>query len=160
MRSDLWDAHMPCTTVLVVDDEPLIRWSLAERLKAEGHRVLNAETGAAALKSLPEGIDLVLLDYNLPDTNGLSVLRKIKEFDANIPVVMLSAYAPSDVVDEAMRSGAYDVVGKPFDLDRLTRIVAAALEAAPGRCEQCRTNSPVRVLSSASRRPLQRKETC
>ena len=132
---------MPCTTVLVVDDEPLIRWCLAERLKADGHRVLNADTGAAALKSLPEGVDLVLLDYNLPDSDGLSVLQKIKEFDANIPVVMLTAYAPSHIVDEAMRTGVYDIVGKPFDLDRLTILVAAALETAPVRSEECQTNS-------------------
>src|SRR5918994_5140759 len=55
-------------TILVVDDEPLIRWSLTERLRSEPYEVLEAETGKGALDQLQEGVDLVLLDYRLPDT--------------------------------------------------------------------------------------------
>ena len=80
-------------TILVVDDEALIRWSLTERLKTEGYEVLEAETGQAALDTLAEGVDLVLLDYRLPDTDGVSVLRKIKEFDQDILVILLTAFA-------------------------------------------------------------------
>ena len=90
-------------TILVVDDEELIRWSLTERLKAEGYQVAEADTGAAALEKLPEGVDLVLLDYKLPDTDGVSVLRKIKEFDQDILVVLLTAYASVETaVDTAV----------------------------------------------------------
>ena len=72
---------MPKATILVVDDEALIRWSLTERLKTEEYEVLEADTGRAAMEKLAEGVDLVLLDYRLPDTDGVAVLRKIKEFD-------------------------------------------------------------------------------
>ena len=85
-----------------MDDEALIRWSLAERLTSEGYEVLEAETGAAALEKLPEGVDLVLLDYKLPDTDGVSVLRKIKEFDQDILVILLTAYASVETAVEAM----------------------------------------------------------
>ena len=92
---------MPKATILVVDDEALIRWSLAERLKAEGYDVLEAETGRAALDKLPEGVDLILLDYRLPDTDGVTVLRKAKEFDQDILVILLTAYASVETAVEA-----------------------------------------------------------
>ena len=69
---------MPNPTILIVDDEQLIRWALASRLKDEGYRVLEAGTAAEALSQYREGVDLVLLDIGLPDTSGLSVLKQIK----------------------------------------------------------------------------------
>ena len=122
-------------TILVVDDEALIRWSLAERLKAEGYEVLEAETGAAALEQLPEGVDLVLLDYRLPDTDGVTVLRKIKEFDQDILVILLTAYASVETAVEAMKLGAYHFANKPFNLDEVAATVARALETTRLRRE-------------------------
>ena len=134
---------MPKATILVVDDEALIRWSLRERLRADGYTVLEAETGQEALDALPEGIDLVLLDYRLPDTDGVSVLRKIKEFDQDILVVMLTAYASVDTAVEAMRQGAYHFAHKPFNLDEVAATVDRALETTRLRREvrQYRTNA-------------------
>ena len=130
-------------TILVVDDEALIRWSLAERLKSEGYEVLEAETGGAALEKVPEGIDLVLLDYKLPDIDGVSVLRKIKEFDQDILVILLTAYASVETAVEAMKLGAYHFANKPFNLDDVVATVERALETTRLRREvrQYRTNA-------------------
>ena len=134
---------MPKATILVVDDEALIRWSLAERLKAEGYDVLEAETGRAALDKLPEGVDLILLDYRLPDTDGVTVLRKAKEFDQDILVILLTAYASVETAVEAMKLGAYHFANKPFNLDEVSAIVERALETTRLRREvrQFRTNA-------------------
>ena len=134
---------MANATILIVDDEPLIRWSLAERLKSEGYDILEAETGAKALEKLPEGVDLVLLDYKLPDTDGVSVLRKIKEFDSDILVILLTAYASVETAVEAMKLGAYHFANKPFNLDDVVTIVERALETTRLRREvrRFRTNA-------------------
>ena len=134
---------MPTPTILVVDDEALIRWSLAERLKAEGYEVVEAETGRAALEKLPEGVDLVLLDYRLPDTDGVTILRKIKEFDQDILVILLTAFATVETAVEAMKLGAYHFANKPFNLDDVAATVERALETTRLRREvrQFRTNA-------------------
>jgi DNA-binding NtrC family response regulator len=134
---------MSKATILVVDDEALIRWSLAERLQSEGYDVVEAETGQAALAKLPEGIDLVLLDYRLPDTDGVSVLRKIKEFNQDILVILLTAYASVDTAVEAMKQGAYHFANKPFNLDEVMATVDRALETTRLRREvrQYRTDA-------------------
>jgi two-component system, NtrC family, response regulator AtoC len=134
---------MSKATILVVDDEALIRWSLTERLKAEGYDVLDAETGRSALEQLPEGVDLVLLDFRLPDTDGVSVLRKIKEFDQDILVILLTAFASVETAVEAMKLGAYHFANKPFNLDDVAATVERALETTLLRRElrQFRTNA-------------------
>ena len=134
---------MPNATILVVDDEALIRWSLTERLKAEGYDVLEADTGHAAIEKLPEGVDLVLLDYRLPDTDGVSILRKIKEFDQDILVILLTAYATIETAVEAMKLGAYHFANKPFNLDDVAALVERALETTRLRREvrQYRANA-------------------
>ena len=126
---------MPKATILVVDDEALIRWSLSERLKADGYDVLEADTGRAALEKVAEGVDLVLLDYRLPDTDGVTILRKIKEFDQDMLVILLTAYANVETAVEAMKLGAYHFANKPFNLDDVAATVARALETTRLRRE-------------------------
>jgi DNA-binding NtrC family response regulator len=138
---------MSKATILIVDDEPLIRWSLAERLKSEGYEVVEAGTGRAAIEKLPDGVDLVLLDYRLPDTDGVSVLRTIKEFDQDILVILLTAYASVETAVEAMKLGAYHFANKPFNLDDVTATVERALETTRLRRE-------VRQFRTSAARPF------
>ncbi|MGQ0736734.1 MAG: sigma-54-dependent transcriptional regulator [Acidobacteriota bacterium] len=122
-------------TVLVVDDEQLIRWSLVERMHAEGYEVQEAATGGDALRKASEGVDLVLLDYKLPDLDGVTVLRRIKEVDPDVLVIFLTAYASVETAVEAMKEGAFHFANKPFDLDDVAFMVARALETTRLRRE-------------------------
>jgi two-component system, NtrC family, response regulator AtoC len=126
---------MSHATILVVDDEQLIRWSLAERLRSEGYEVLEAENGAEALDHAQQGVDLVLLDYKLPDLDGVTILRKLKELDPDTLVILLTAYASVDTAVTAMKLGAYHFANKPFDLDAIAAMVEQALETTRLRRE-------------------------
>jgi len=126
---------MQAPTILVVDDESLIRWSLTERLTAEGYVVSEAETAAAALAKSEEGVDLVLLDYRLPDGDGLSVLKRIKERTPDTLVILLTAVSSVDTAVEAMKQGAYHYANKPFNLDEIVLVVEKALETTRLRRE-------------------------
>jgi DNA-binding NtrC family response regulator len=141
---------MQNATNLVVDDEPLIRWSLSERLKSDGYHVLEAETGAAALERLRDGIDLVLLDYRLPDTDGLSVLREFKKHDPDILVILLTSFVNVETAVEAMRLGAFHFANKPFNLDEFSATVVRALEST-------RLRRVVRELRANEARPYSLK---
>ena len=126
---------MPQATVLVVDDESLVRWSLSERLSQDGHRVVDAGTGREALERAAEGVDLVLLDYRLPDDDGLSILARLKERDRDLPVILLTAHQSVELAVEAMKGGAYHYANKPFNLDEVSMLVDKALETTRLRRE-------------------------
>ena len=94
---------MPAPTILVVDDEQLIRWSLSERLTQEGYAVVEAATAKEALAAAGPQVDLVLLDFRLPDSDGLRVLKQIKASDPDIPVILLTAFSSIETAVEAMK---------------------------------------------------------
>jgi DNA-binding NtrC family response regulator len=126
---------MQTPTILVVDDEPLIRYALNDRLTGDGYRVVEAETAAEAIAKSRDGVDLVLLDYKLPDGDGLSVLKQIKEQHADTLVILLTAHQSVELAVEAMKHGAYHYANKPFNLDEISMIVAKALETTELRRE-------------------------
>ena len=126
---------MANATLLVVDDEELVRWSLRERFRREGYVVMEAGTAASAIEQAMAGVDLVLLDFRLPDGNGLDVLRRIKEQTPDTPVILMTAFSTVENAVEAMKHGAYHYLYKPFNLDEVAVIVEKALETSHLRRE-------------------------
>jgi two-component system response regulator AtoC len=122
-------------TVLIVDDEQLIRWSLAERLKADGLHIVEAGTAHEALERFARDIDLVLLDYRLPDGDGLHVLKRMKATQPDVPIILLTAFSSIETAVEAMKQGAYHYANKPFNLDEIALVVGKALETTALRRE-------------------------
>jgi DNA-binding NtrC family response regulator len=113
--------------VLVIDDEPLIRWTISETLGAAGHRVTEAQDAASALRALtgmPEP-NVVLLDLRLPDSSDLSLLEKIREIAPGAAVIMMTAFGTPEVTAGALRLGARAVLTKPFDIHELARVVSS-----------------------------------
>ena len=112
--------------VLVVDDESLIRWSLAEMLSSHGYFVAEACDGKSALSLLRDPfyqVDVVMLDYRLPDLNGLQVLAAIRAASPRSRVVLMTAYGTPEIAAEAVRLGAVCVVDKPIEMSDVAALV-------------------------------------
>jgi DNA-binding NtrC family response regulator len=108
-------------SILVVDDELSIRESLKGWLKRDGYQVETAAGGPEALAKNGENrFDIMLIDVKMPEMDGLTLLKKIKENDTDIAVVMMTAHGTIQDAVEAMKLGAYDYLLKPFDLEELT----------------------------------------
>jgi DNA-binding NtrC family response regulator len=122
--------------VLIIEDESLIRWSLRQKFEDRGYQVTEAETGEAALKALTGNLfDMVLLDYRLPDMTGLDILRRLRQDDEDVVVIMMTAFSSIENAVEAIRLGAFDYIAKPFDMDQLLLITDKALETTKLRRE-------------------------
>ena len=115
--------------ILVIDDEPILRDSLRVALETSGYDVLTARTGEEGLDlSQRENPDLVLLDHWLPGMNGDEVLRRIKEMNPDIPVIVMTAQGSIELAVNAMKMGAFDFLIKPFELDQIEALVKKGLE--------------------------------
>lgn len=120
----------PCT-VMVVEDEFLIRWSLQERLTEAGYRVIEAEDGRSARAGFQDGVDVVLLDLRLPDADGRELLRDFHAVRPECALVCMSAHGSAELGRQLMLEGARTFVSKPFDMDTMVRIVDDAVRAQP-----------------------------
>jgi DNA-binding NtrC family response regulator len=125
---------MPAT-LLIVDDDPLVRRSVGDHLAGEGHTVVEAASVTEAHERLTAEIDLALLDHQLPDGDGLSILRRIKEQAPDTIAIMMTAFPGVESAVEAMKLGAFHYVTKPANLDELALLVGTALETSRLRRE-------------------------
>jgi len=123
--------------VLVVDDEPLIRWSLSEALNDLGYDVEEAGDGRSAVDRMSKSpsFDVVLLDFRLPDSNDLHLFSTLREMSPATRVILMTAYGTVEVLDQAVALGAFRVVHKPFEITDVASLVSeasggAAAEAA------------------------------
>jgi len=116
------------SSVLLVDDEPGVLFTLREVLADRGHRVLTARSGAEALNQLDEA-DAVLTDLSMPGMTGLELMAQIVQRDPALPVVLLTAHGSERVAVAAMKQGAYHYLAKPFDIDEVAVVLERALEA-------------------------------
>ena len=126
----------PGLSILVVDDEPLIRWSLAETLADCGHHVVEAGDAQAAVQAVnasAQPFDVVLLDFRLPDSNDLSLLARLRLLAPASRIIMMTAFGAPEVLQGALDLGATQVVSKPFEITDLTDLVQAR-PATPHLC--------------------------
>jgi DNA-binding NtrC family response regulator len=119
-------------TVLIVDDEPLSRWSASETLTDAGYRVAEAGDAASALRAMRARdtlADVVLLDLLLPDADDLKVLSAMRELAPGSPIILMTSYGSPELFAEARERGAFMSVNKPFEMSDLPDLVARALAA-------------------------------
>jgi DNA-binding NtrC family response regulator len=154
--------------ILIVDDEPGIRFGVRDFLESEGLDVDEAETVAGAEKAVREGHpDAVVLDHMLPDGTALDLLPRIREFDASLPVVVLTGHATIDLAVRAVKEGADQFLAKPVELPALLVMLQRLIESQrekrrqiAGRARQCReavdpftgTSAAIRALAEQARR--------
>ena len=116
-------------TILIVDDEPNYQIVLSEILKDEGYEVFTANSGLAGLPIVySTDLDLVLSDMKMPGMDGIAFLEKIKEYNKELPVILITAYAEVEKAVEAMRLGAFTYLAKPFSNQQLLAGVRTAIE--------------------------------
>src|SRR6188508_1900639 len=115
--------------ILVVDDQEMMRDSLAANLVREGHEVIAAGDGAAAVARLQgQRFDLLISDLKMPRMTGIELLAEAKRLRPEMPVILMTAFATVSTAVEAMKLGAYDYIQKPFDGDEIKLLVDRTLE--------------------------------
>ncbi len=116
--------------VLFVDDEEELVSAVVERLQLRGIEALGATTGSDALKLIEENAyDVIAVDVKMPGLGGLEVVRRVKERQPNLQVVLLSGHGSRDDAEEGRRLGAYDYVEKPIDINIFIDILRKAVES-------------------------------
>jgi two-component system nitrogen regulation response regulator GlnG len=117
--------------LLLIDDEADVQYSFRRIFDTPGIEISTASSGEEGLKLIPKiNPDLVMMDVRMGGISGLEMLRRLRQIDAKLPVIIMTAYGTTQTAIEAMKLGAYDYVLKPFDVPKLKRLVADALEAA------------------------------
>jgi len=124
-------------TILIVDDELSMREFLKILLEKEGYRILTAADGAEALALADQhNIELVVSDIRMPGISGLELLASLKERNADLPVIMITAFASPEDAVMAMKNGAFDYITKPFNVDEIKDVISSATAQSSGHLSQ------------------------
>ncbi|MFZ1731034.1 MAG: sigma-54 dependent transcriptional regulator [Bacteroidota bacterium] len=116
-------------TIMIVDDEPSVRQSLAAWFGDDGYTVITAQNAAEALQRMQESaVDIILLDIKMPGMDGLALQDRIREFNTSVIIIILTAFATVDTAVRALKAGAFDYTTKPVDPDELSHLVRNAVE--------------------------------
>ncbi len=117
------------TTILIVDDEKVQRRVLAGDLKSRGFKVLEADSADEALENVRRNtVDVILSDLKMPGSTGINLLEDLKSINPDISVVIMTAYASVETAVQALKSGAYDFITKPYNLDEIEIIIKHIVE--------------------------------
>ena len=123
----------PRPRVLVVDDEPLIRWSIGEALGEKGYSVVEAGTARAAIEEVlasSQPFAVILLDLRLPDSDNLSLLTRLHDLAPDARIILMTAHGTGEVAEEAHARGAFGFVNKPFEMSAMASLVGEASRVA------------------------------
>jgi len=122
------------STILVVDDEPLIRWAVREILEDAGYGVVEAGSARDAMSRIADAnehpVAVALLDLRLPDSDDLSLLRRVRCEAPTCQVIIMTAHGTAEVLRDAVTQGAFGTISKPFDVTSIVGMVRAAERAA------------------------------
>ncbi|GAB4342536.1 MAG: sigma-54 dependent transcriptional regulator [Calditrichia bacterium] len=136
--------------ILIVDDELSVRSSLQEWFLEDGFRVETASSGEEALEKMHGGpYDIVLLDIKMPGMDGITLQKKINKIDPHAIIIIMTAYASVETAVDAIKSGAFDYVTKPFDPDELSNLVRNALKQKDLTEENLQLKETITEMSAA-----------
>jgi CheY-like chemotaxis protein len=119
------------TTILLVDDDPGVRYALTEVLADRGYHVVAVDSGLRALAALA-GVDVVVTDLSMPGMDGLELVTQIAARAPELPVILLTAHSSENLVRIASSRGACSCLSKPFDIDEIARVIECALTMRRG----------------------------
>jgi len=121
-------------TILVADDEPLIRWAVRETLEAAGYRVIEAGSARETISRVSEAdghpLKVALLDLRLPDSDDLSLMRRVHSEAPTCQIIVMTAHGTPEILRDAVDQGAFATISKPFDLSSMLGLVQAAEKVA------------------------------
>lgn len=150
----------PKMSLALVDDDAAFLFEFSQRLQDRGFAVRSFRDGTALLAELERGatFDCICADVRMPGMSGLDLQRKLSGLTLEPPLILFTGYSEIDIAVAAMKAGAYDFVGKPIDIDRLTSSIGSAVEAARKRVadakEHARVAERVAELSERHRQVL------
>jgi DNA-binding NtrC family response regulator len=141
----------PSLSILVVDDEPIVRQSLTDWFRQDGHVVDSAEDASAALRlASRRSHDVAFVDIRMPGIDGLELQARLRADDPGLTIIIMTAYASVETAVEALKSGAYDYVTKPFDPEELSLLVRRVAEQKALQSENLRLKRRLTAVSAPS----------